>query len=178
MFLLLSCTVLSAQKKCPWPECRHCTCGKAAASAKTEKAEEPKGPQGKLLYCSYSATGAAGLGKDYCELVADEGKKPVIHVRLNVGNRFGEKEPQGDFTVSEEVVETLRRKLAEAEVYKLNGYSVEECITGGTTYRIYMEYASGEKINAHWYGHDVKDEARAAYYLIARYFEPWRAKTQ
>ena len=173
LLLLLACTVLSAQKKCPMPECLRCTCGKEAAEP-----EKLNGPQGKLIYCSYSATGVAGLGKNYCELVADEGEQPVIHVRLNVGNRFGEEEPQGDFPVSQEVVETLRRKLAEAEVYKLNGYEVDEMMTGGTIYRIYMEYSSGETINARWYGHNIKQEAWSAYYLIEHYFAPWRAKTK
>ena len=174
LLLLFSSTLLSAQKGL-WPECLRCSCGNTAESPTPAKVN---GPQGKLIYCSYSASGVAGMGKDYCELVADEGKQPVIHVRLNIGNRFGEKEPQGDYTVSQDVVEKLRLKLAEAEVYKLNGYSVDEMMTGGTVYRIYMEYSSGETVNAQWYGHDIKDEAWAAYYLIMNYFAPWREKTQ
>ena len=39
-------------------------------------------PKGKLIYCSYSKNGHAGLGKDYCALIADEGKEPQIVVSL------------------------------------------------------------------------------------------------
>ena len=66
--------------------------------------------------------------------------------------------------------------LADAKVYTLNGYSVEEHMNGGTTYRIYQEYDSGEKINAHWYGHDIKPEARSAYHMIESFFQPWRSQ--
>ena len=135
-------------------------------------------PKGKLIYCSYSETRVAGRGKDYCELVADEGKKPVIHVRLNVGNDMMPEgsDRQGDFTVDAATVESLRKQLADGMVHKLNGYEVEEGLCGGTIYRIYMEYDSGEKINARWHGHEIKDEAWAAYYLIRRFFAPWREK--
>ena len=39
-------------------------------------------PKGKLIYCSYSCNRHAGLGKSYCELIADEGKEPQIVVSL------------------------------------------------------------------------------------------------
>ena len=135
-------------------------------------------PKGKLTYCSYSDTRVAGLGKDYCELIADEGTEPVIHVRLNVGNDMMPEgsDRKGDFTVDAATVESLREKLAEGKVHKLNGYDVEEGLCGGTIYRIYMEYSSGEKINARWHGHTIKDEAWAAYYLIRKFFAPWREK--
>ena len=40
-------------------------------------------PKGDLIYCSYAQTGAAGLGKDYCELIADE--RGELPARLNRG---------------------------------------------------------------------------------------------
>lgn len=135
-------------------------------------------PKGELIYCSYSRTGAAGLGKDYCELIADPGQTPKVVVALDVGNRFGKPETHAEYPVGKEVVDSLRKMLADAKVYKLNGYSVEEPITGGYSFRIYQEYASGEKINAHWYGHKIKSEAISAYNMIEAFFRSWREQAQ
>lgn len=133
-------------------------------------------PKGKLTYCSYSSTGAAGLGKDYCELIADPGEAPKVVVALNLGNRFNDPEIRAEYPVGQETVDSLAKLLAEAKVYKLNGYNVEEAITGGHSHRIYQEYDSGEKINARWYGNHVKQEAWAAYRMIEAFFAPWRTQ--
>lgn len=133
-------------------------------------------PKGKLTYCSYSSTGAAGLGKDYCELIADPGKAPKVVVALNLGNRFNDPEIRAEYPVGQETVDSLAKLLAEAKVYKLNGYNFEEAITGGHSHRIYQEYDSGEKINARWYGNHVKQEAWAAYRMIEAFFAPWRTQ--
>ena len=135
-------------------------------------------PKGNLTYCSYSRTGAAGLGKDYCELVADPGQSPKVVVVLNYGNRFGDKVINAEYTVEKSVVDSLQQMLSETKVYELDGYSVDEHMTGGHTYRIYQEYDSGEKINAHWYGHDIKPEAWSAYYMIERFFSTWREQAR
>ena len=133
-------------------------------------------PRGKLIYCSYSRTGAAGLGKDYCELIADPGTTPKIVVALDVGNRFDKPETHAEYSIDNNVVDSLQTKLANAKVYKLNGYNVDEAITGGHSYRIYQEYDSGEKINVRWYGHKIKPEALAAYNMIEAFFQPWRSQ--
>ena len=133
-------------------------------------------PKGELIYCSYSRSGAAGLGKDYCELIADPGQTPKVVVALDIGNRFGTPETHAEYPVGKEVVDSLSKMLADAKVYDLNGYSVDEHITGGYTYRIYQEYASGERINAHWYGHNIKPEALSAYQMIEAFFRPWRER--
>ena len=49
-------------------------------------------------------------------------------------------------------------------------------MSGGHTYRIYMEYSSGRKVNAQWYGHDIKPEALSAYGMIKSFFNPWRER--
>ncbi|MBO7604435.1 MAG: hypothetical protein J6S97_08500 [Bacteroidales bacterium] len=133
-------------------------------------------PKGKLTYCSYSRTGAAGLGKDYCELIAEPGQTPKVVVALDLGNRFGKPETHAEYQVGEDVVEKLSKMLSDAKVYKLNGYSVDEHISGGHSYRIYQEYDSGEKINARWYGHNIKQEALSAYHMIESFFRPWRTQ--
>lgn len=135
-------------------------------------------PAGRLIYCSYSCTGSAGLGKDCCELVADPGITPKVVVALKLGNRFGEPEIHVEYPVGEDVVSALQAGLTERKVYELNGYDVDEAMTGGYAYRIYQEYDSGEKHNARWYGHDIKDEALAAYAYIKSFFAPWREKAE
>ena len=135
-------------------------------------------PKGKLIYCSYSCTGVAGLGKDYCELIADPGADPKVVVVLNQGNDLDPGEIRAEYPVDAAVVDSLQAKLSEMKVYRLNGYDHEEDMTGGSIYRIYQEYDSGDKVNARWYGHDIKENARAAYAAIERFFEPWRARAQ
>ena len=133
-------------------------------------------PKGNLIYCSYAQRGAAGLGSDYCELIADQDSIPRIVVVLNEGNRFEDPVIRREYAVEKETVDSLSAILLDAKVYKLDGYRLEEPIAGGHSYRIYMEYSSGDKVNAFWYGHNVKDEALAAYNLIKRFFSPWQER--
>lgn len=130
-------------------------------------------PKGKLIYCSYSQTGAAGLGKDYCELVADPGQQPKVVVVLDHECRFALERRQ-EFEVDSTVVASLQKQLEEAKVWKLDGYNLDEPICGGHVNRIYMEYDSGEKINARWYGTKIKKQAIEAYNMIEYFFKPWR----
>lgn len=133
-------------------------------------------PKGDLIYCSYAQTGAAGLGKDYCELIADEGAEPKIVVVLDEGNRFGDPEIHSTYPVDKSVVDELAKLLADNKVYRLNGYNLEEPISGGHSYRIYQEYSSGQHVDARWYGHGVKDSALRAYAIIEHFFAPWRER--
>ena len=73
-------------------------------------------PAGKLTYCSYSNAGAAGLGKDYCELIADIGQTPKVVVALNLDNRFGTPEIHAEYPVDQAVVDSLQAKLADRPV--------------------------------------------------------------
>jgi len=135
-------------------------------------------PKGDLIYCSYSRNGAAGLGKDYCELIADVDSVPKVVVVLNEENRFDDPVIKRTYPVDKSVVDSLYQILAGQKVYQLNGYRVEEPICGGYSYRIYMEYSSGEKINAFWYGNKIKDKAIRAYNTIEHFFTPWRNKAK
>ena len=152
-------------------------CGSLPKGASADSAA-PDAPKGELIYCSFSQTRHGGLGKDYCELIADPGVKPQVKVRMNVGNDIEGEDAsrKGDFDVKASVVKDLQGQLAEAKVYTLNGYFLDEQLCGGATYRIYMEYSSGEKVNASWFGHDVKPEAWEAYALIEKFFQPWIKK--
>ena len=131
-------------------------------------------PRGRLIYCSYSCSGSAGLGKDYCELIADPGAEPRVNVVLKEGNRFEEPEIRAEYFADEADVARLQDWLKKNKVYKLDGYQLEEPISGGYAYRIYMEYDDGQKVNVRWYGHNVKDKAVAAYNYIEAFFAPWR----
>ena len=134
---------------------------------------QAKTPKGKLIYCSYAASGSAGLGKDYCELIADSGTEPVVRVVLREGNRFGDPEIHEEYPVTPEQIASLQEWLQSNKVYKLDGYRLDEAITGGYAHRIYMEYDSGDKVDARWYGSKVKDLAIKAYNYIEFFFRPW-----
>lgn len=131
-------------------------------------------PKGRLVYCSYASTGAAGLGKDYCELIADVDSTPKVVVVLGEGNRFDDPVIRGEYPVTPDLADSLCKELKARKVYKLAGYSLNEPVTGGYSYRIHMEYSSGEKVNAFWYGSGVKQEALSAYRFIESFFAPWR----
>lgn len=131
-------------------------------------------PKGDLIYCSYRCSGAAGLGTDYCELIADIDSVPKVVVVLDEGNRFDDPVIRRTYTVDKSVVEQLQGILEQLKVYKLNGYNYEEPICGGYSNRIYMEYSSGDKVNAFWYGNKIKKEAITAYNTIEYFFTPWR----
>ncbi|MBQ9659706.1 MAG: hypothetical protein IJV37_00370 [Bacteroidales bacterium] len=137
-----------------------------------------RAPKGKLTYCSYAESGSAGLGKDYCELIADPGTTPKVVVALHIGNRFQDPEIRREFPVDAAVVDSLQNLLSERKVYKLNGYHLDEPITGGYAHRIYQEYDSGDKVEAKWYGHKVKDAAWSAYHMIEAFFAPWRERAE
>ncbi len=135
-----------------------------------------RAPKGNLVYCSYACNGSAGLGRDYCELVADPGATPKVVVALDLGNLFNDPEIREEFPVDESVVDSVQAYLAASKVYRLNGYRLEEPISGGHSYRIHMEYSSGDKINAFWYGSRVKDQAITVYNWLEHFFSPWRSR--
>ena len=136
----------------------------------TPPKKDTKAPEGRLTYCSFSDTRTAGLGKDYCELIADEGTAAKVRVCINVHTPDEKKQ---EFPVDQQTVDELQQLLASLKVWQLNGYSHDEMMTGGSTYRIYMEYGKGEKYNAFWYSHHVLPEAQTAYNTIVRFFGKW-----
>ena len=130
-------------------------------------------PKGDLIYCSYCCAGAAGLGTDYCELIADPDSVPRVAVTLDEDNRFDDPVIKRSYPVDRTVVDSLAKLLYRAKAYKLDGYSVNEPICGGHSHRIHMEYSSGDQVTAFWYGSNIKESAWSAYHLIERFFSPW-----
>ena len=135
-------------------------------------------PKGDLIYCSYACRGAAGLGSDWCELIADTDSVPKVVVVLDSDNRFGDPVIRREYPVERSVVDSLAKILSDAKVYKLNGYHVEEPICGGHSHRIHMEYSSGDQVTAFWYGSHIKESAWSAYHLIENFFAPWRRQAR
>ncbi len=139
----------------------------------SSSAQEKEAPKGKLIYCSYACDRHAGLGKSYCELIADIGKRPQVVVSL-YNNCHYRDAVNKTFDVKEQDVEQMQQLLVDLKVYQLDGYQHDEQLEGGAAYRIYQEYASGTHINVVWSGHDIKPEALAAYAAIEQFFAPWR----
>ena len=133
-------------------------------------------PKGDLTYCTYCCSGAAGLGTDYCELVAPPEGAPKVVVVLSENNRFGDPVIRRSYPVDKSIVDSLQGLLGELKFHRLNGYDVNEPICGGHSYRIQARYASGDEVQARWYGHKIKDKAIAAYNAIEHFFAPWREK--
>ena len=138
---------------------------------------QAKAPKGRLIYCSYSSSGF-GLGKEYCELIADPGKEPVIRVVMREGNRFGDPEIHEEYPITPDDFQPLEEWLKSNKVHKLNGYNHEEPISGGYAHRICMEYDSGDKVEARWYGSKIKDLAIRSYNYIDWFFKPWRERAE
>ncbi|MBQ9187033.1 MAG: hypothetical protein IJ144_04305 [Prevotella sp.] len=134
-------------------------------------------PKGKLIYCSYSVSRPAGQGKSFCELVADEGIQPKVVVYLNRDSHFEEEKHQ-EFPVNEETVAEMQELLVQLKAYEQNGYKVDESIPGAATYRFYMEYSGGDKVNATWSAERPKPEAVSIYNAIERFFSKWRSQVE
>ena len=119
-----------------------------------------------LTYCSCSCRSyglpAGEIQYSYYELVADEGTAPKV---VYCEDRGSEKK-KTEYAASAEDVAELNDRLRAMNADSLNGYKVDEPMSGGKSYRIYMEFANGEKVNATWYTHSPKQQAVSVYNTI------------
>ena len=124
-------------------------------------------PKSQLIYCSCAQTpyGIPDKGKDYYELIADVGVTPKVVRCTDAGTHLEKKKER---TVTAEDVKRMQQILQDLDVGKLNGYNRDDPMTGGSSYRVYMEYADGQKINATWYTHEPKELAVTTYNTILR----------
>ncbi|MBQ7686958.1 MAG: hypothetical protein IJT28_06985 [Bacteroidaceae bacterium] len=124
-------------------------------------------PKSQLIYCSCAETpyGIPDKGKDYYELIADVGKTPKVVKCTDAGTGL---ETKKEYAVSADDVKRMQQLLQDLDVGKLNGYNQDDGMTGGHSYRVYMEYADGQKINATWYTHDPNELAVTTYNTILR----------
>ena len=122
----------------------------------------------KLIYCSCSCTNhglpAGEISRSYYELIADEGTAPkVVYCEIR------DDEPKKtEYPATEQDVANLYQKLHDMGAFDLDGYSVDEAMVGGSTYRIYMEFSNGNKVNATWFTQTPKDLAVDTYAVILR----------
>ncbi len=131
-------------------------------------------PKGNLVYCSYSNKATAGGGYNYSELINEKGETKVVIAR-NLECRFAEPEKR-EYVATPEDVEALRKIILDSKMYKLDGYSAHEDMTGGTTYRVHVEFDSGQFITFSWYSHNVKAEAVDAYDAVEAFFSDFLAR--
>ncbi len=128
----------------------------------------PNFPEGKMTYCSCAYTNyglpVGEIRHSYYELIADEGTEPKVVFCEDRGVDVKKTE----YHATEQDVSELNRILREKDVFVLNGYNVDEQMTGGTSYRVYMEFSSGEKLNATWYAEKPLALATEVYGTILR----------
>lgn len=131
----------------------------------------PEFPEGRMIYCSCAYTNyglpAGNIRHSYYELIADEGAEPKV---VYCEERDGDPK-KTEYRATEEDVSELTNILRERDVFELNGYNVDEQMTGGTSYRIYMEFSTGEKLNAAWYAEKPLALATETYGTILRRLE-------
>ena len=124
--------------------------------------------ENKLIYCSCSRTNhglpAGEISRSYYELIADEGTAPKV-VYCEIRDDEPEKK---EYPATEQDVANLYQKLQDMGAFDLDGYQVDEAMTGGSTYRVYMEFSNGNKVNATWFTQDPKPLAVETYALILR----------
>lgn len=133
--------------------------------------ETPAAPKGRLTYCSFSDSRSAGMGKDYCELIADNlDSAKVVVVTMALTDDSTQKE----YAIDKQTVDQMEQMLASIEAWKVGGYNYDEKMPGGTIYRVYMEYADGSKYNATWCTHEPWEDAQAVYNAVVRFFQKWR----
>lgn len=127
-------------------------------------------PQGKMIYCSCAYTNyglpVGEIQHSYYELIADEGTAPKVIYCENRG-----KSQKTEFSATEKDVTELSNILRDMNIFKIDGYSVSEQMTGGTSYRIHMEFSSGEKLTASWFTHKPSALASGAYSTILKHLK-------
>ena len=124
-------------------------------------------PKAQLIYCSCAETphGIPDKGKDYYELIADVGKTPKVVKCTDAGTPL---ETKQEHNVTADDVKRMQQLLEDLDAGSLKGYNKEDMMAGGHSYRVYMEYADGQKINATWYTHEPKALAVRAYNTILK----------
>lgn len=151
--------------------------GMVAASAQDKEPKEPVGPllnvscsgpeqRADLIYASCAATHHGGLGKDFYEMYNDPGTKPKI---LSAFRYNTPEYTKKEYPITDEVVKGLQEKLYKIDLEEIRGYNIDEMMTGGTTYRVHLEFADGDQITAEWFTHEPLPEAVAVYSTIENY---------
>lgn len=128
--------------------------------------QHPPKQRADLIYASCAATHHGGLGKDFYEMYNDPGTKPKI---LSAFRYNTPEYTKKEYPITDEVVKGLQEKLYKIDLEEIRGYNIDEMMTGGTTYRVHLEFADGDQITAEWFTHEPLPEAVAVYSTIENY---------
>lgn len=123
-------------------------------------------PDGDMVYCSCSVRHhglpVGEIQREFYELIADKDKAPkVVH-----GVERDGKVEKTEHAATAENVAQLYATLSDLNVIQIKNYHAEEPMSGGTTYRVYMEFSSGEKLNANWLTKDPNPLAARVFRTI------------
>lgn len=132
-------------------------------------------PEGNIIYCSYANTRNDGWSRHFCELVNENGKTTVVVYDYNHGM---EQPDERHYEVTADVAEQMEAMIRENKYYEIDGYKVFDSMMGGSTKRVYMEFSTGEHINAEWFAEKPNPLAVSAYADIAKFFQPWVEKAE
>ena len=128
-------------------------------------------PKGKMTYCSCEYTNSGlpvgHIHDSYYELIAEEGKAPKVIYYEDRGNA----EKRTEYRATQKDVTELSKILRDLKIFRINGYHVDEKMMGGTSYRVHMEFASGEKLHASWFTSHPDALALKAYDTILQYLQ-------
>ena len=127
-------------------------------------------PKGHMIYCCYADKRNDGWGRNFCELINENGKTTVVVYEYN---HEMPKPDERHYEVSADVARQLETIIRENKFYEINGYKAIESMMGGSTKRVYMEFDSGEHINAEWFTSNPNKLAVSAYQAIFNFFQPW-----
>lgn len=132
-------------------------------------------PKGHIIYCSYSNTRNDGWGRHFCELINENGKTTVV---VYLYNRDMAKPDERHYEVTADVANQMETLVRDNKYYEIDGYKVFDSMMGGSTKRVYMEFETGEHINAEWFAEKPLPLAVSAYQAIAHFFTPWVEKAE
>lgn len=121
-----------------------------------------------LIYCSIANEAPAGGGKNYMELINENGKTELI-VATDQNNDFGETPSKKVYTLKEEDAAALLKVIKENDLLDVKVPKEKQIeMPGATEYRVRMEISGRDVFFLRWYkGYPPADRA---YNIIEKQF--------
>ena len=122
----------------------------------------------ELIYCGVEFTNhglpVGEIQSSYFDLVTDKNGGEPKEVYFE--NRGGDRIRKTEYPATKQDVKDLYDLLIDMDVFKLDGYNVDDGIDGGTTYRISLGFSSGDKFKATWHAENPDPKVEAAFKKI------------
>lgn len=122
----------------------------------------------ELIYCGVEFTNhglpVGEIQSSYFDLVNDKNGGEPKEVYFE--NRGGDRIRKTEYPATKQDVKDLYDLLIDMDVFKLDGYNVDNGIDGGTTYRISLGFSSGDKFKATWHAENPDPKVEAAFKKI------------